>query len=192
MGIQEANVIVDVFAAFGLSASAGLNAYLPLLIVAVSARLGLFELNPPFDAMRSWWVIGALVVLTLIELFVDKIPAVDTVNDVINTAIRPAAGAVLFAASTNVISEISPVAAIILGLLVAGGVHAAKATLRPAVTATTGGMGNPVVSTVEDVIAALTALAAVVLPWLVVLVAVIGIVLFLRWRIRRAERLRAS
>lgn len=184
--------MVDVFAAFGLSASAGLNAYLPLLIVSVSARLGLFELNPPFDAMRSWWVIGVLTVLTLIEIFVDKIPAVDTVNDVINTAIRPAAGAVLFAASANVISEISPVAAIILGLLVAGGVHAAKTAFRPAVTATTGGMGNPVVSTIEDVIAALTALAAVVLPWLVLLVAVIGIVLFLRWRIRRAERLRVN
>jgi Flp pilus assembly protein TadB len=60
------------------------------------------------------------------------------------------------------------------------------------VTATTGGLGNPVISTIEDVLSALTALAAVVLPWLVLLVAVIGIVLFLRWRIRRAERLRAG
>lgn len=130
--------IASVFQAFGLSASAGLNAYLPLLIVSVTAKIGLFELNEPFDVMTSWWVIGVLLVLTLIEVFVDKIPAVDTINDLINTFVRPAAGALLFAATTNVVTEIPPVVSIILGLLVAGGVHAAKATARPLVTATTG------------------------------------------------------
>ncbi len=138
--------------------------------------------------MSSWWVIGVLIALTLIEILVDKIPAVDTANDVINTVIRPAAGAVLFAASANVISELSPVIAIVLGLLVAGGVHAAKATIRPAVTATTGGLGNPVISTIEDILSGVTALMAVLLPWLVMLVAVIGIVIFLRWRLMRIER----
>jgi hypothetical protein len=180
--------MLDVFAAFGLSASAGLNAYLSLLIVAVSARIGIFTLNEPFDVMTSWWVIGVLIVLTLVEILVDKIPAVDTVNDVINTIIRPAAGAVLFAASANVVTEVSPVLSLILGLLVAGSVHAVKATVRPVVTATTAGTGNPVVSTVEDVLAAATALASILLPWLVLLIAAIGIVMFLRWRIRRAER----
>ncbi len=180
--------MVDVFAAFGLSASAGLNAYLPLLIVAVSARLGAFKLNEPFDVMTSWWVIGVLIALTLIEIFVDKIPAVDSVNDVINTFIRPVAGAILFAASANVISEMSPVLALILGLLVAGGIHAGKTLLRPVVTTTTVGTGNAVVSTIEDVIAAITSLLAVLLPWMVMLVAVIGIVIFLSWRIRRHER----
>lgn len=180
--------MVDIFSAFGLSASAGLNAYLPLLIVAVSARLNLFELNEPFDAMQSWWVIGLLAVLTLIEVLVDKIPAVDTANDVINTVIRPAAGALLFAASANVVNDVSPVLSIILGLLTAGGVHAAKASLRPAITATTAGVGNPVVSTAEDIIAAITSLLAVLIPWMVLLVAVAGIVMFLRWRLRRAGR----
>jgi hypothetical protein len=180
--------MLDIFAAFGLSASAGLNAYLSLLIVAVSAKLGVFTLNEPFDVMTSWWVIGVLIVLTLIEILVDKIPAVDTINDVINTIIRPAAGAVLFAASANVVTEISPVLSLILGLVVAGSVHAVKATVRPVVTATTAGTGNPVVSTVEDVLAAVTALVSVLIPWLVLLIAAIGIVMFLRWRIRRAER----
>src|SRR5687767_11514199 len=131
--------IASVFQAFGLSASAGLNAYLPLLIVSITAKIGLFKLNAPFDVMTSWWVIGLLTVLTLIEIFVDKIPAVDTVNDVIHTVVRPAAGALLFAATTNTVTDIPPVVSIIAGLLVAGGVHAAKATARPMVTATTGG-----------------------------------------------------
>lgn len=180
--------MLEIFAAFGLSASAGLNAYLPLLIVSVCARLGVFTLNPPFDVMTSWWVIGVLAVLLLIEIFVDKVPAVDTVNDVINTVIRPAAGAILFAAAANVVTDISPVLSVILGLLVAGGVHAAKATVRPVLTASTAGVANPVVSTVEDVISGVTALVSILVPWLVLLIATIGIVMFLRWRIRRAER----
>ncbi len=180
--------VASVFSAFGLSASAGLNAYIPLLIVSVAAKIGVFQLNEPFDVMTSWWVIGVLIVLTLIEIFVDKVPALDTVNDIINTLIRPAAGAVLFAASANVVTDLSPVLSIILGLLVAGGVHAAKTTARPVVTATTAGIGNPVVSTIEDVVSAVTSLLAILLPGMIMLVAAIGIVIFLRWRIRRAER----
>ncbi len=180
--------ITSVFSAFGLSASAGLNAYLPLLIVAVAARLNVFKLEPPFHVMSSWWVIGVLIALTLVEMFVDKIPAVDTVNDVINTIIRPVAGAILFAATANIITDISPVLSIILGLFVAGGVHAAKATARPVVTATTAGVGNPVVSTVEDAISAITALVSVLIPGLVLIIATTGIVLFLWWRLRRIDR----
>ncbi|NDJ34952.1 MAG: DUF4126 domain-containing protein [Chloroflexi bacterium] len=181
--------VVDVFAAFGLSASAGLNAYLSLLIVAVSAKLNIITLEQPFDVMESWWVIGVLIVLTLIEIFVDKIPAADSLNDIIGTVVRPAAGAILFAASAGVVTELSPVLSIILGLLMAGSVHAVKMTTRPVVTTTTAGIGNPVVSTAEDIVAGTTALLAVLLPGLVALVAVLGIVLFLAWRIRRLNRL---
>ena len=131
--------MVGIFSAFGLSASAGLNAYLPLLIVAVCAKLEVIKLNAPFDALTSWWAIGVLVVLLIVEMFVDKIPAVDTINNIIQTIIRPAAGALLFAASANVVTDLSPVISIILGLIVAGGVHAAKSIARPVVTATTAG-----------------------------------------------------
>jgi uncharacterized protein DUF4126 len=180
--------LTSIFSAFGLSASAGLNAYLPLLIVSVAAKLGVFKLEAPFDIMTSWWVIGVLVVLLLIEMFVDKIPAVDTVNDVINTIVRPVAGAILFAASANIITNLSPIISIILGLLMAGSVHVAKATVRPVVTATTAGVGNPVLSTVEDLVAAVTSLLAVLLPGLILLVAAMGIVVFLWWRMRRISR----
>lgn len=180
--------MLEIFSAFGLSASAGLNAYLPLLIVAICAKIGVFRLNEPFDVMTSWWVIGVLAVLLLIEVLVDKIPAVDTANDIINTIIRPAAGAILFAASANIVTDLSPVLSVVLGILVAGSVHAVKATARLAVTASTGGVGNPIVSTIEDIISAITALVSVLLPWLVLLIATIGIVMFLRWRLRRAER----
>jgi hypothetical protein len=180
--------IASVFQAFGLSASAGLNAYLPLLIVSIAAKIGFLDLAKPFDVMTSWWVIGILTVLTLIEAFVDKIPAVDTVNDVINTFVRPAAGAILFASTADVVNGLSPVVSISLGLLVAGGVHAAKSTARPVVTATTAGIGNPIVSTIEDILSAFTALLAILLPGLIMLFAVLGIVMFLWWRMRRISK----
>jgi hypothetical protein len=88
--------LIHLSSAFGLSTSAGLNAYIPLLMVAVLGRFTTWiQLQEPFDALTSWWSIGALVILLAIEVTVDKIPAVDTINDAIQTFIRPAAGAVL-------------------------------------------------------------------------------------------------
>lgn len=179
--------------AFGLSGSAGLNAYIPLLLVALAARFPLSDplvkLNAPFDLMGSWWAIGVIAVLLVVEIVADKIPAVDTVNDGIQTFIRPAAGAILFAGSTNVITEIHPVLALVAGLLVAGGVHATKTAARPVVTVTTAGVGNPIVSTLEDIVAFVVSLLALVLPiiaaLLLVILLVFVIVLVRRWRRRK-------
>jgi hypothetical protein len=180
--------LLSVFTAFGLSSSAGLNAYLPLLVVALLARFtDLITLDPPWDALESWWVIGLLVVLLLIEFLVDKVPAVDTVNDTIQTFVRPVAGAILFAASAGVISDANPVLAMICGLLVAGGVHAVKATARPVITGTTGGLLNPVVSVIEDILS----LAVAVLSILVPILAVLLLLLVVIWVIRRRRRRQA-
>jgi hypothetical protein len=175
--------------AFGLAASAGLNAYIPLLIVALLGRFTtLFTLSPPWDALTSWWVIGALVVLTLIEFFADKAPAVNHVNDAIQTFVRPAAGAILFAASTGAVGGIHPVVALIAGLLVAGGVHTVKAAaVRPAVTMTTGGVGNVPVSFAEDILAALVSVAAIVVPVVMASLLIVIVSLFVWWLWRRAN-----
>src|SRR5512137_2048291 len=132
--------MLGLFAAFGLSAATGLNAYLPLLIVGLLARFtDLITLGSPWNTLENPWVLGVLVVLLVIETVADKVPAVDSVNDVIQTVVRPTAGAILFAASGNVISIHSPALAMICGLLAAGGVHAVKASVRPVLTATTAG-----------------------------------------------------
>ncbi len=183
-------VITNVLAAFGLSGSAGLNAYLPLLVVSLTARYtDLIVLREPWDTLESPWVIGALILLAAIEFFADKLPAVNHANDAIQTFVRPTAGAILFAANTSVIAEVHPVVALILGLLVAGGVHAAKAgVLRPAVTAATGGVANPVVSLIEDVVAAVISIVAVVLPVLIAALIVMLTALFVWWLWRRSAR----
>jgi hypothetical protein len=176
----------SIFTAFGLSASAGLNAYLPLLIVALAAKYTtLIELNEPWDVLTNWWVIGILGVLLLIEMTVDKIPAVDTLNDVIQTAGRPIAGAILFAAGSGVIGDLHPVLALGAGLLVAGGVHAAKTVARPAVTTTTVGTGNWLVSLIEDILAFIGTIMAILMPILIGLTIIFLLGLFLWWRGRR-------
>jgi len=182
-----------IFTAFGLSASAGLNAYLPLLIVALLARFtNLITLNPPYDHLTSGWVILVVSILLLIELFADRIAGLDTANDIVQTFIRPAAGAILFAASASVISDIHPVLALICGLIVAGGVHATKATVRPVVTGTSGGLLNPVVSTAEDAASLTLTLVSVLVPLLAGLLLGAGLVVVVWWLVARRRRRRVA
>lgn len=185
--------LFGIFSAFGLSASAGLNAYIPLLIVALLARFtNLIQLSKPWDALASWWIIGLLLALSLIEFFADKAPAVNHINDAIQTFIRPTAGAIAFAASAHVLTDVHPVLSLALGLLIAGGVHAVKsAAIRPVVTATTGGVGNVPVSILEDLLSTVISILAVVLPVLIACILILltaWVIWFLRRHPRRAAR----
>ena len=185
---MTASAFLSLATAFGLATAAGLNAYIPLFIVALLSRVSsLITLSEPYDALSSWWVIGALGVLMVIEILVDKVPAVDTINDVVQTFIRPTAGALLFAASTRVIG-LHPVLAALCGVILAGGVHAAKSVGRPVVTATTAGVGDPVVSTVEDVVSFVTSVIAVVAPYAVAVLIAALLLLVVWWANRRRRR----
>ena len=183
--------ILDLASAFGLSTSAGLNAYIPMLTVALLAKFtNLINLQEPWDALTNWWIIGILAVLLIIEELADKIPAVDTVNDIIQTLVRPTAGAILFAATTQQSINMHPVLAFGCGIVLAGSVHVIKAGARPAVTALTAGTGNPIVSTVEDLISAVTSVVAIIFPYLVAvwfILLVIMVILIIRWRHRQSE-----
>ncbi len=175
------NVISGILGAFGLSASAGLNAYIPLLVVSLLAKFtDLIALSKPWDALTSWWTIGVLAALVLVEAVADKVPAVDHVNDTIQTFIRPTAGAIVFAASAGSVTEVSPVLSLICGLLVAGTVHTVKSVaVRPLITASTASMGDPIVSTAEDVVATLISVLSIVLPVLMLIVLVLLIWAFI-------------
>jgi hypothetical protein len=185
----------SILTAFGLSGSAGLNAYLPLLVVALLARFTpLIKLHEPWTALTSGWTIAVLIILLIVEIVADKVPAVNHINDVIQTFIRPVAGAILFAASSNVFGSIHPVLAIICGLLVAGSVHVVKsAAIRPAVTtvsaAASGGVAtvpaNILVSALEDVIALVTSLAAVLVPLILAIVLLIAVIAIGWWLLRQ-------
>lgn len=184
-------LLLGVFSAFGLSASAGLNAYIPLLVVGVIGHYfpNMLTLNAPWDLIANPWILILLGVLVIIEMLADKVPAVNHINDIIQTLVRPAAGAIAFAASAKVVTDINPVLALACGLLVAGSVHAVKSVaVRPVVTATTGGVGNVPVSIAEDIAATGVSVLALVVPILMAGLLVILILLLAMWFSRRAKQ----
>ena len=184
---------MDIFTAFGLSVSAGLNAYIPLLVISLVAKYtDIITLQSPWDTLTSWWVIAVLLILSLVEFFADKVPAINHINDAIQTFVRPVAGAIVFAASADV-AEVHPVLAMVAGLLIAGGVHAAKSVaVRPAVTATTGGAGNVPVSILEDIVSTMLSILAIVIPVLIAAVIIVITAFIIWWLWRRANRQRLA
>lgn len=186
----------------GLSTAAGLNAYIPLLVVGVLANLtDAVRLPDGYGWLSNWGVLAVIAVLLLAETVLDKVPAVDTVNDAIQTVVRPAAGGVVFSA-TSAAAEFEnsswmaahPWAGWLLGIVVALAVHAVKSVTRPVVNAGTAGVGAPVVSTAEDAGSLGMSLLAVFAPVLVavalLLLAVLAFFLIRTVRRRRARRSR--
>lgn len=183
-------ILLGIFSAFGLSASAGLNAYIPLLAVGVLAHYtNLIKLSAPFDTLSNPWILILLGILLIIEMLADKIPAVNHLNDLIQTFVRPAAGAIVFAAGANVVTGINPALALACGLLVAGSVHAVKSGMvRPMVTVTTGGVGNVPVSIAEDIASTAISFLAILVPIVIVALAAILIIFLLWWWASRASK----
>lgn len=175
-------MIASILTSIGLGMGAGINAYATLLVFGLLARWQptwfTDDLAHFFSSTPVLIVVGVLYV---IEFVADKIPAVDHVWDVIHTFVRPAAGALVAYAA---VSDRLPHGAVILASVLAGGAalgaHATKATVRAASTVATGGIANPVLSIVEDLFAFANAIIAIVLPWLVLIVAGAVLIFFVR------------
>jgi len=181
----------------GLSAAAGLNAWIPLLVVGVLGRYTEVVTLPESSRwLESGWVLGIGALLLAAEVVLDKVPGVDHLNDLVQTLVRPAVGGAIFAATAA--AEQADASSWMqehqwvgwaLGIVVAGLVHAAKAGARPVVNVATVGVGTPVVSALEDATSLGMSLIAVFFPVLVV-----AALLLLAWAgyalLRRARRRR--
>lgn len=182
----------------GLATAAGLNAWMPLFVLGLADRF-----VPAVELPAGWawlssdvalWIVGVLLV---VEIIADKIPAVDSVNDVIQTVVRPAAGGIAFGAgsSAETVRVDDPDlltgtawVPIVIGVVIALAVHAVKATVRPAANVATVGLAAPVISTVEDVTSLGLSVLAIVLPVVALVVIaglVVAVVLLLRARRRK-------
>ncbi|WP_017588884.1 DUF4126 domain-containing protein [Nocardiopsis ganjiahuensis] len=191
----------------GLASAAGLNAYIPLLVVGLLARYTDFiPLSPTWTWLEHPATLVTIGVLLVVELVADKVPAVDSINDVVQTVIRPTSGGITFGAgaSTIALSEITGEAsgaavtsngiawgAVIAGVVIAFFFHVAKALARPVINTLTLGVGAPVASVLEDLASVVTALLAVLLPLLIIIVFPLLIV-FGVWAVRKARRTRAE
>lgn len=181
----------------GLSAAAGLNAFIPFVLVGMLDRFTtLVELPASMDWISSWWAIGIGMLLLVVDVVLDKVPGVDHVSDAIQTAVRPLMGGVMFAAVSGA-EQIeqsdwwrdNPWVGAMIGVAVAGVVHAGKALSRPLVNAGTLGLGTPLVSAGEDVSSVTVSVIAILAPILVIgVLLVIGYVLFRIFRFRRRRR----
>jgi hypothetical protein len=158
-------------------------------VIALLARFtDMIKLASPWDTLTNGWVIGVLVILAIVESLADKFPAINHINDIIQSFVRPTAGAIVFAASAQVITEIHPVVSLTAGLLVAGGVHGVKALLvRPMVTATTGGAGNVPVSLMEEFTATSVSIMAIIVP-VILSVLIFLLAIWLTWLLWRRSR----
>jgi hypothetical protein len=180
----------------GLATAAGLNAYIPLIVIGALARwTDLVDTPAGWEWLSNGWVLVVLAVLLALEVVADKIPGVDSVNDIVQTVVRPVAGGIAFGAgsSSQTATVTDPEAfvqsgqwvPVVIGIVLALGVHAAKATARPVVNVATLGAGAPVASTVEDATSVGLSFAAILAPLLVLIALVALVVVWFRFRARR-------
>lgn len=187
-------LVIALLLGLGLSASTGLNTWLPLLMMSVAAHFGLagINLSGSFAWLGSTTAIAVLLVATFIEVLADKVPAVDHALHGVATFIRPVAAAVAMAAAFY---KLDPMVAGVLGLMIGAptalGFHSLKAATRVGSSVTTMGCANPVLSLIDDVVSFLMTLIAIFTPLLVPLV--LAIVLIAGWKVvQRFRRLRTE
>lgn len=189
---------MELLTGFGLATAAGLNAYIPLLALGLLARFtDLVTLPAGWAWLENGWVMAIVAVLLAVEVVADKVPALDTVNDTVQTFVRPTAGGIVFgsgtAAQTAAVADPGAFAQsgqwipVVLGVVVALGVSLTKSTVRPVANVATAGMAAPVLSTVEDVVSVVLVVLAILLPVLV-LVAIVALAWAAFRLIRRRRR----
>ena len=177
--------------ALGLATASGLNAWIPLLATGLLARwTDLIDVNGSFAVLTHTPVLMALGVVAAADVVGDKIPGVDHALHAAGTVIAPVTGVVAGLASTNAL-DVSPALIAVIGLVAAETTHGTRMAIRPFSTVGTGGLGNPVLSLIEDVGAIGLSLLAIVLPVLAAIVVLVAAVV--AWRlIRRLRRRRAD
>jgi hypothetical protein len=196
--------MLELLTGAGLAAAAGLNAYIPLIVMGIAARLDWIQLPGGWTWLENEWVLAIIGLLLVIEIVADKVPAVDSVNDWIQTVVRPASGGIVFAGGigTSTVAVDDPGTffssgawmPIVIGIVLALVVHLAKMAVRPIANLGTAGVAAPVLSTAEDGASLLMVVFALVAPVLVLIglaLMVLGFVLLVR-ALRRRRRARAA
>ncbi len=194
--------MLEILTGTGLAVAAGLNAYIPLLVLGLAGRfLDIIELPAAWRWLENEWVLLIIAVLLVIELVADKIPAVDSINDWLQSIVRPAAGGIVFGtgAATQTAAVTDPAAffesnawvPVVTGIVIALFVHAGKMLVRPAANALTAGAAAPALSTGEDIGALMLSLFAILIPILVI-VTIVGMIVLVISIFRRVRRQRRS
>ena len=186
MGGEAPGTLLSVALGIGLAAAVGLRVFLPLLIASVAAATGHLELAPSFGWLAGTPAIVMLAVATVLEVLAYYVPGVDNLLDTLATPAALIAGTIAAAA---VMTDVPPIVkwttAVIAGGGAAGLTQGVTSLLRLKSTATTGGLGNPLVASGELGGAATLSLLAIFLP----IVALVLVVLLVWLAVRLLRRL---
>jgi uncharacterized membrane protein len=179
----------------GLGVLSGLRAFLPLALVGLIARTGVFGGAMDLDGtnfafLESTWAIGIFALIALFEMAADKVPLLDSAQDLVATPLRVLAGAVLFGAAMADEQTAAMIAGMVGGGLISGAAHAVKGVIRPGATIATGGTVNPFLSLFEDLATALGTVLLALLPLLGILMLVFLLLLVFRLSRRRRRKYR--
>ncbi|GJM17111.1 MAG: hypothetical protein DHS20C13_24380 [Thermodesulfobacteriota bacterium] len=174
--------MLSIFVGVGLAAACGFRIFVPLLVMSIASLTGQIALSPEFEWIATYPALAAFSIATLFEVAAYYIPWVDNLLDTIAVPAATVAGTIVMASA---VSEMTPFLkwglAVIVGGGVAGTVQGFTSIARLASTATTGGLGNPAVSTVEAGGSVVMSILAITLP----VVAVIAVVVILFFAFRK-------
>ena len=167
-------IIISICLGIGLAASAGFRVFLPLLVLSLAAHNDMIPLNENWDwigSSLSIWIFG---IATLLEILAYYIPWFDNLLDTIAVPLAAFAGT---AVMVSTVAELSPVITWTLAIIAGGGtaatVKSAMGATRLTSTATTAGIANPIVSTVETGFATTMSLISLFLPILALLIVIL-------------------
>lgn len=175
----------------GFSFAAGINLYATVAILGLASRYGWVQLPEQFRVFDNDVVIGAALVLYVVEFVADKVPWVDSVWDTIHTVIRPIGGAVIAVATLGEASPAVEGLVALLGGTLAAGSHFTKAGTRAVANTSPEPFSNWILSIAEDIFAIGLGFVALKYPTLaaiLVLIAVVLMIVFAAWIIRAVKK----
>ena len=177
------DAVIGYFTALGLSTAAGLNPYVPVLVLGILSRsTDLIDLSSPWDALEEPLVLAAIAVVAVLDFVGDKIAVIDSVLHAVGMVIAPLAGGVLALGTARAV-DIDPTSALVIGVVAALATHMGRSAARPVATVTTAGAANPIVSLGEDATSGVLSFTAVIWPVVAfVLVIAVAVALFSLWR----------
>src|ERR1041384_1923056 len=157
-------LISTIAIAMGASWVSGINLYAAVATLGLLGRFSHLQLPGDLEVLTSWWVIGVAVALYVVEFVADKVPYLDSTWDVIHTFIRVPAGAVLAASAFGDFDRSIQVIALLLGGGLALSSQGRKAATRAVLNASPEPVSNIVASVIEDLIAVVSIVCAVLFP----------------------------
>ncbi len=183
---NDNKVLLSLVMGLGLSASCGFRVFVPLLAASIATKMGILHLGEGFQWMGSTAAIICFGAATIFEIAGYYIPFVDNALDTVTTPASVIAGTLLTASA--ILPDIDPMLKWGLGIIVGGGsagiIQAGTALTRATSTATTAGVANPIVATVEHILAIFGSIFSIVIPFVIAGVVCVLILVMLFFVIR--------